>query len=38
MVSFAKIASSDAAKTIVETAGKLIKNKDNIKLKDADNY
>ena len=36
MVSFAKIASSDAAKTIVETAGKLIKNKDNIKLKDAD--
>ena len=36
MVSFAKIGSSDAAKTIVETAGNLIKNKDKIKLKDAE--
>jgi len=36
MVSFAKIGSSDAAKKIVETAGNLIKNKDKIKLKDAE--
>ena len=36
MVSYAKIGSSDTAKKIVEAAGNLIRNKDKIKLKDAE--